>query len=307
MNNVEEITVILTRHCNLKCKFCNVIYDDHYNDDITVDIVMSKLPTITNIIETTAKPNINVVLMGGELFSDDIDDGVIESYCTLLDGVVKACNHHHKTLSISLMSNLITKRIERIINVSKRYKRCDIHGSFDFVGRFDNEKLIDLWWDNARAIKDAGIDFFVSIVGHKHNVQQITSGSPIWDKLYNQFGVYVQYYEPNNIANDYNLSFDEYRDFLIFLYDHYPEEKFLQSVINAYDHNQKTCCRSNWVDNSGCHKCCDHENVIKIYKQNHNCFICHHYNQCPFVCPRIYSSNNNCLFKPLFDHIKHAR
>nr|DAE69995.1 MAG TPA: Radical SAM superfamily [Caudoviricetes sp.] len=25
MNNIEEITLILTRKCNLKCSFCNVL------------------------------------------------------------------------------------------------------------------------------------------------------------------------------------------------------------------------------------------------------------------------------------------
>lgn len=302
MNDIEEITIILTRRCNLKCSFCNVVYDSSYNLELTPEIVLKNLPYIEQIIANTIKPNINIVLMGGELFSDDISDDVIQSYYQLLKKTEQLCNQHNKNLSISLMSNLITKKIDRLINLANSFQYCDVHGSFDFVGRFDNPKLIDLWWHNAQTIKANNIEFFASVVGHKYNVQAITNHHPIWEKLYNQFGVYVQYYEPNNIANDYNLSFDQYKEFLLFLYKHYPKEKFLQSVLNAFDDKAKLCCRSNWLDNTGYHKCCDHSKIIKIYKNTHNCFCCQYYDRCPLVCPRVYHKNSNCIFKALFDY-----
>ena len=199
------------------------------------------------------------------------------------------------------MSNLITKRIGRLIDIAKSVGRCDVHGSFDFVGRFDNSKLIDLWWENAYAIGREGIRFFVSMVGHKFNIERILKHDPVWERLYNQFGVYVQYYEPNSLANEYNLSFEQYRDFLMFLYQEYSEERFLKSILTTYDNGYKMCCRSNWIDESGCHKCCNHDSVVKLYKIKHQCFSCEHYHSCPTVCPRIYSNADCCVFKPIFD------
>ena len=302
MNDIEEITITLTRRCNLNCKFCNVIYDSKYNDDLTVESVLSKYSLIEPIITNTCKRTINIVLMGGELFSDDIDDSIIDAYHQLLNQCADLCKNYNKRLTISLMTNLITKRVDRIIKLAKSFKDCDVHGSFDFVGRFDNDKLICLWWTNARAIKAGGVPFFASVVGHKYNIERIVNHDLLWINLYNEFGVYVQYYEPNGIANDYNVSYEAYGDFLIFLYDHYRQEKFLQSVINAYQNRHKTCCQSNWIDNSGSHKCCDHQKVIRIYKTNHQCFTCDHYNKCPLVCPRAYYQNSDCIFKRLFDH-----
>lgn len=302
MDNIEEITLILTRQCNLKCKFCNIIYDEKHRSTITVDDVVSNYQTISEIIKHTSKSTINIVLMGGELFSDDISDDIINSYEQLLLKTYQCCLQHNKRLTVSLMSNLITKNVDRIIKLAKSLPNCDIHGSYDFVGRFDNEKLIDLWWNNATKIKHSGIDFFAAVVGHKYNVQAIVNGNDQWDRLYDQFGVYVQYYEPNQVAPDYNLSFEQYRHFLLFLYDEYPQEKFLRSVINAYDHQQKTCCQSNWIDSTGCHKCCSHQSIIKIYKHNHNCFVCKHHHRCPIVCPRVYHQDTDCIFQSLFDH-----
>ena len=145
MNDIEEITVIFTKHCNLKCAFCNVIYKQHLNDDINRNIVMSKLDHIQRIIESTSKSTINIVLMGGELFCDDIDDDVIQSYHDLLKQVEQCCTINNKRLTVSLMSNLITKKVQRIIKLAKSFDNCDIHGSFDFVGRFANEHVIELW------------------------------------------------------------------------------------------------------------------------------------------------------------------
>lgn len=301
VNNIEEITLILTRKCNLKCSFCNVIYNNKYNAELNCDTIMSKYAPIHSIITRTTKSHINLVLMGGELFSDDINDDVIQSYKTLLVQTEQLCTQCCKTLSVSLMSNLITKRIGRIIDVAKAVKHCDVHGSFDFVGRFDNPKMIALWWENAHTIKQSGVSFFVAMVGHKFNIETILKHDPTWIKLYNEFGVYVQYYEPNSLANNYNLPYEQYRDFLLFLYKEYPEEKFLQSVITAYDKGYKMCYQSNWVDNSGCHKCCNHDIVIKQYKIKHHCFLCPHYHKCPVVCPRVYSVADCCVFKPLFD------
>lgn len=262
---------------------------------------MSKYASIHSIVTNTTKSHINLVLMGGELFSDDVNDDVIQSYKILLAKTELLCTQCHKTLSVSLMSNLITKHIGRIIDVAKSVKHCDIHGSFDFVGRFDNPKMITLWWENARHIKHSGVSFFAAMVGHKFNIEAILKHDPIWIKLYDEFGVYVQYYEPNSLANDYNLPYEQYRDFLLFLYKEYPEEKFLQSVLTAYDNGHKTCCRSNWIDDTGCHKCCNHDHIVKLYKIKHQCFSCKHYHNCPAVCPRVYSSADCCVFKPLFD------
>lgn len=303
MNNIEEITLILTRKCNLKCKFCNVIYNDDYNDEITSELVISKFSYIEKIIKTTPKQTINIVLMGGELFSDDIADDVINSYYQLLNQTAEICERYNKTLTISFMSNLITKKIDRLINLAKSLPNCEIHGSFDFVGRFDNPKLIKVWWDNAYAIKRSGVKFFVAIVGHKYNMEIIKQFDPIWEKLYNEFGVYIQYYEPNNIADDYAISYSQYGEFLIFLYDNYRNEKFLQSVLHAFNNNRQMCCQSNWVDCSGVHKCCDHQAVIRVYKKNHRCLTCKYYNRCPFVCPRVYYKDTQCIFRKLFDHI----
>lgn len=145
MNDIEEITVIFTKHCNIKCAFCNVIHNQHLNDDINRNIVMSKLDHIQHIIESTSKSTINVVLMGGELFCDDINDDVIQSYYDFLQQIKYYCLTNNKQLTISLMSNLITKKIQRIIKLAKSFDNCDIHGSFDFIGRFANEQLVKLW------------------------------------------------------------------------------------------------------------------------------------------------------------------
>ena len=300
-SHLDEITVNLGSSCNLSCEFCNVVSDDRFNYATTPSDILSKSQLIVDVILNSSKPIISIVLMGGELFHDGVSDSVFEGYYQLLSAAQAACDKSHKQLQISLMTNLVFKNIDRLIELAKHYN-CEVHGSYDFVGRFKTQSMVELWHKNATRIKKAEVPFFVSIVGHKFNIKQIKQRSLEWERLYNEYGCFVQYYEPIAPNDQFEVTQHEYADFLIWLYDNYPEEKFLKSLIQNYTNNESLCIRSTWIDSS-VRKCCDHSTLIRKMIVNKQCVTCTYADRCPVNCPRIMWKGSYCATKALLDHV----
>lgn len=303
-NSIEEITLILTDDCNLKCDFCNVVNNNVAIHSIDYHTIVSKIDVVSNIIKSTCKNTIAVVLMGGELFQDKFTDQLINGYQQLLSSIEQLCKQHDKSLQITLMTNMIYKRVDRVIAIAKRFN-AEVHASFDFVGRFDNTKLIDLWFTNAQTFIDSGVQFSIGLIATKPNVDRIVNHDPLWNRLVELADCYIQPYECTGIESiddKYRLTDAEIIKFYLWICDNYPDEKYTRSIIECYNTRTNFCVQSTYIDKT-CHKCCDHNKLQKVHFVNHKCFQCQYYDRCPLVCPRIFATTSICLVKSILDHV----
>jgi len=300
--NRLEITIILSSKCNLNCDFCFVVGNRKFNDTpITEQSIDNDFRCAYQLIQSCHKQYTDVVLMGGEIFLDCYSNSVISRYKYHMDRIKQLCNDIGSTLSVSYMTNLIYKKIDRVINLVSE-TNGELHCSYDFYGRFKSGAVRNLWLKNIDRVKQSQIPYFVSIVATKRNVVVIQNGSKECDVILDNHPFYIGYYERQDGKshdNDY-LPMSQYSSFLCFINDQYPADKFIGDLKQYYNKHRKFCHRSFTIHNGKYSQCCDHDLCEKQYIANHKCLMCRHFTRCPKPCPRVFA-NQQCPFVELFD------
>lgn len=316
---VNGVSVLLGKDCNLNCDFCsqrcydvnsdvidqytNAIMANKYNcmpDDISACGVLAAKDNLITVIETLGgKYQYNVAVLGGEMFQDKFHKNIFDSYNVLFDQASKAALQQGSFINWSLMTNLITKNPQRIVDLAKRYNGT-INASFDFEGRFPSKKVKDLWFKNIEHIKQSGASYIVNICMSRPNIIQILHHNADWIHIYDNHKVRFELFQDVN-KSKYKVDYQLMLDFYSCLADCYPnvtnlkaQPGFYSSCITVYP------SKISW-------QCCDHLQMMKKFFDIKQCLTCSHFQTCELQdCYLINNDDPRCYlrdFKDLY-HIK---
>lgn len=294
----SEVTVIFTKNCNLKCDFCKVIHDhpEASFEDFNADVINRSLPLTLAAIERQSKNHIDMSFFGGEIFQDKFDQSVFDAFDHFLNACRTKIVSLGKTYDFTLMTNIITKNIDRTIAFAKKYD-TDVHASFDFAGRFTNPKLVDLWFDNMAKMRAAGLRRFSATFNTiKPNVDAIMSHDPVWKKIYENYDIILNYYDDIGVE-EYVADEKLLGQLLIFLYQNYPKVGNIRDIVERFRGIKPgtTCVQSTTVTDRINWECCDRYNVIQEFRKNKGCLKCEFFEHCPVDCPRTFHKSKDCL------------
>ena len=214
-----EIIVTLFEFCDINCLFCN---QDH-NSVYGIDMIPDKIHQIKKAVEALklkGKTNFAVNIMGGEVFSDKLDDSVFDRYKELVELINKYAHDEDLEIKISFTTNFIWTKEHRVKNFLNE-TGVKLFTSYDPSGRFNTESL-ELFDRNVRKFTyDVRA---VNIIMTKPNMEKfIKNQIPVFDYLYNHFEIYFDYYTPEANMNVLLPKDHELRDFMKYMHDNWPK------------------------------------------------------------------------------------
>ncbi len=329
-NPEGELIVVLFEFCNLSCQFCA---QDH-SSIIGMNTVKDKAKLISKNLEMLkerGKTSVSVNIMGGELFSDQIDDEIFNDYVKLVNDTKIFAKSIDLPISINFATNLIWSKRERVLKLLKETDTL-LSASYDPAGRF-NPNTLQIFVDNCKFFKDHIVQ--VGVVMTKPNIERfIKKNAPEFDFLYENFTIIFDHYthsERNSGRNnlDYLLPEDQtLRDFYKFMVDHYPKAYPFIETFNKNSQNMG-CMRTVYIfpdDTWG--PCGSYEGItkkntlqtIKIldsierkietsWYSEYDCMSCEHMQRCSFSCflnNHFYSKQRTqeiCWLKEVYDYV----
>ncbi len=246
--------------------------------------------------------------MGGEIFSDDIDDKYFKEifeYCKIIQSSLK-----HLKIKFVFVTNLIYLKFQRVIDLYCMLKQegLDIHlgTSFDFAGRF-NKKTKDIFHNNLINNFPFEILNNISIVLTKQNIKAFLDDKDIYFKEYYNKGyfLFLDYFSPDSNENSKKhipSDLDIY-NFLTFAKKNYPNIYPVKDLIEN-DINMMSCRQSLTLSSkdSNCSNCrnlvCssndfnyrkDHDKISNLdieskFLEKYNCMSCEYFNKCGLGC-----------------------
>jgi organic radical activating enzyme len=309
-----EIIVTLFELCNLSCLFCP---QDHSSIE-GIDTIVSKIDQIKSVIDTLlkkGKKDFSIHLMGGELFSDELDDSVFEDYKTLIDSINTYCIEQNIPVNISVVSNLVWKKKNRV----KQFladTNVSIMTSYDPSGRFDKNSL-EIFKENVVEFKDNIVT--VNVIITKPTIDKFLKNQiPFFDYLYENFSVYFDQYGPEKNQKFLMATDIQVRDFMIYLVDHWPRVLPVQDYFSKTK-SQMTCMDTHTVMPAGkwggCGQFEQIDKVIPIklvteqsWLDGYNCLECEHFNRCSLGCfmsnhVRDMRTQKECWLKEVYDYV----
>lgn len=314
--NEKEILLILFEKCNLKCTFC------HQDHDSTVGIedIYSHAERLMRTYPKSGEYCINI--SGGEIFLDELPDGVFEQYRKL----VLALHDYFDCVAFTFVTNMIFSKTDRVLalmtDLVGRGIDVTMATSYDPVGRF-NGKIRTQFEQNVllfqRFIR------VVTTVLTKRTVRWFSDGGedPLFDSIYRRFHTYFDHYTPDRRGCDEIPSDVELADFYIVMSDRYPNIQPLKGWMTGAK-NITTCRKTVVTTPTGEISSCralpreDRNNelpggeVVRIQSEeaflsHYGCFECEYYSRCGLRCflAHEYSAEKDtiCHYKRLFDHL----
>lgn len=299
-NTTKEISISLFGECNMNCEFCignqrhNIKSPDNFDNVIAI---------VKDEIIKTDKNDISIVVYGGELFHDGINDCIFEQYKKLINSINRFTKTVGKNINWTLSTNLVHKNRERVLQLLNDVGIDHLCSSFDFEQRFTNHKLLDRFIDNVKWYTDQGIQLSFGFILFNPNIQAFYNNHPllsVFNWLYTNYPIYFDYYHPTN--RDASLV-DENTigRFLIWLDQHYPNIKTLCDLRNR---NHHTSCPATFIIDGVATRCCDFVKVAKKYAIKKQCFSCSYSKICSHPCIRIMSNNSDCFVKIYYDYLQ---
>lgn len=277
--------------CNLACQFCHekykrTIYKTKITKEYLTDFFDSCVAKIRVLNDRFQYDQINMSLMGGELFQDRFKDDIIECY----DKFILKLKLLHTRLSINIVTNLVYKNIDRLISLIIKHKDViHLQSSFDFDGRYTKDYQPKLFLENCLKLKQYNIDVLISIVLHSKNIEVLLGKNhkltPIFKTLYdNKFDIAtVMYYNNDKYTPQYSVT----SDLLLYTYkhliDYYPNLIEIKTLLNKISSKRKTDHNCNLIHSlaitSDRTRFKDWTNKQYSYS-NINCVTCKYYNCC---------------------------
>ena len=321
-----EIQCLLHTHCNLRCKFCFETKSGgiRENNKINVDYIR-KLPKIIerSIIPRYKRKNgiVEISMMGGELFSDDIPDEIFDEYYNFASAMKEMIheNYPDATIRFKCLSNGVYKNLDRVIQFLDSFG-SKIILSYDPIDRFSCDQQKQIWKETFDYFKNKEkYKLTLSIVLTKKTILEYFN-DPLFITLGNMIYTDTNIYVPRLDYHEYLPSDDDLFNFYKWCIDH---ELFNLSMVHnlfiaaIHNINTSSCGRksdfifgedflkkynSNFVD-----KCTEespipkdeyygyYSDVIKdvcdcarykrpIGLQKRGCFTCEHFKYCPKMC-----------------------
>jgi hypothetical protein len=309
-----EIIVTLFEFCDLSCLFCNQDHDSILGMDNIVDRFEQVKLCIDKLL-SKGKTEFHIHIMGGEVFSDKLNDKVFLDYEELTYKIKNYCKDKNIPVNISFITNFIWTKKERVRTFLNKVD-VDVMTSYDPAGRF-NQQNFEIFKENIQEFKNYITT--VNVVMTKPTIDKFTKNQvPFFDYLYANFLVFFDYYGPEKNQNLLLPKDVDVRDFMIFMSDNWPN---VAPVKDFFSKTKKTmtCMDTYTVMPTGKWGGCGYfeqlEKVIPIkvvteqqWFDNYNCVECEHFQRCSLGC---FMSNHikdmrtqkQCWLKQVYDYI----
>jgi len=326
-----EIVLYLFTKCNLRCEFC---FQEHSADldmnyikkipDMAIELLkkdIDKEPTIKQI---------DIRLLGGELFADAVPDSYFDVYAELVQEIRRRLNEMYpdKKIVFIVTSNGVYSKVERLVKFleDNDFKKL-VSISIDFIGRYPNEKVKQRAYDTIKELADRGCDVRAGLVMTKRNLNYIMAHKQEFRDLvekYNATQITFNFYIPNNnwekdlpTDNDmwqfFEFCLSEklfYVGIIFYLMESFIRQKFFTKTCECKfiptvtdGCVTKDCTQTastldrhmfygNYVDELNEENVSDVKASLGITKRG--CLACEHYSYCPQMCW--------CLL--IFEHFK---
>ena len=309
-----EIIVILFEFCDLSCLFCNQDHDSILGIDTIVD-KFDQVKSSINTLSLKGKKDFSIHIMGGELFSDKLEDKVFSDYEKLTNLIRDYCILKNIPVKICFVTNFIWSKKDRVKDFLNK-TNVEVMSSYDPSGRF-NPTTFEIFKQNIQEFKQYITT--VSVVITKPTIEKfIKNQVPFFDYLYNNFLVFFDYYGPEKNSKFLLPKDTEVRDFMKYIVDNWPNVAPVKDFFNKTK-NKMTCMDTYTVMSTGKFGGCgqfEHlEKVIPLklvteqkWFDNYNCFECEHFQRCSLGC---FMSNHikdmrtqqECWLKEVYDYV----
>ena len=222
-----EIQCLLHTRCNLRCKFCFETKSGgiRENSKINLDYI-HELP---NIIESTIVPRyhrktgiVEISMMGGELFSDDIPDEIFKEYeqfATSMKDMIHR-NYPEVTIRFKCLSNGVYQNLDRVTKFLDTFQ-SKIILSYDPVDRFSCNRQKEMWFNTFQYFKSIEkYKLTLSIVLTKKTIEKYVSDDIYFLKLGNMIYTDTNIYVPRLDYQEYLPSDDDLFQFFLWCIKH---------------------------------------------------------------------------------------
>lgn len=324
-----EVFAVLFELCNLNCKFCT---QDHTARD-GMDNIVGKYEPIIEAVERQIlfgrKDYFSIILMGGELFGDNVPDHIFEDYKKLINKMQSWFEDKDIPVSFFVLTNLVFTKTERVFNLLEQVP-LGLNASYDPAGRFSVYSK-ELFEKNVELFKQHIINVGVTMT--KPSIRKIMQGDPYFDYMHDNFNIDLDYYNPITDGGVHTDDYDklevvpslfptdtDLRDFFIFIRENYtkcfPANYLLSEPIG------KTSCQDTahiLADNS-IGRCifkykdeADYDNIKSKLEQkwfeNHNCLECPFFDRCILGCfvsasQKGFRTQEACWLREVYEHIE---
>jgi hypothetical protein len=128
-------------------------------------------------------------MMGGELFSDKIEDRVFDDYITLTNKLLEYGKEIKLPLEVCYITNFVWTKKDRIKKFLKD-NDLKVMSSYDPSGRF-NATNFEIYKENIKEFKDYILG--VNVIMTKPNIEKFVNKQvPFFDYLYENFSIYFE-------------------------------------------------------------------------------------------------------------------
>jgi hypothetical protein len=309
-----EIIVTLFEYCDLSCLFCNQDHDSYEG----IDTIVGKFDSIKLSINQQikkGKKQISIHMMGGELFSDTVEDKVFDDYAELTKKLLAYGKEINIPLEVSFITNFIWEKKQRI----KKFlddNEISVMTSYDPSGRF-NKKTFEVYKKNIQDFKEYIIS--VNVIMTKPNIDKFMSDNvPFFDYLYENFPIYFDYYGPGK-NHEFLMAKDiEIRDFMKYMFEKWNNCHPFKTFTNKTA-NKMSCMDTHTVMPSGKWGGCGYfENLEKVipikvvteqqWFDSYNCYECEHLQRCTMGCfmsnhVKDMRTQDTCWLKEVYDYV----
>jgi sulfatase maturation enzyme AslB (radical SAM superfamily) len=327
-----ELIVYLFEHCNLTCQFC----PQNHDSTLGMDAIKEKAEHVKLAIDAVKKKGKTgcvINIMGGEIFSDFIQDEYFDDYKFLVNELRTYSKQIGFPIQLHFATNLVFTLKERI---KKFLQEIDIpiFVSYDPAGRF-NTKTIEIFYENTKYFKE-----HISQIGcvmTRPSMEKIKSKSaPYFDELYENFDtVFDHFSAAPGIDGKFLAPTDaELRDFYQFMYDNYPRSNpfcnlpikgnqpmSCMQTMQVMANNSITTCGHNelgvipFIDVTGkqtrnAEIMSPMEDLVETkWFEDYNCLMCEHMQRCSFSCflnnhmSQHLRTQDECWLKEVYDYV----
>lgn len=172
-----ELVIYLFTKCNLNCHFC---FQEH-SADLDIDYIKSIPDKALELLkkDISEQPSIKQVdirILGGELFSDNIPDAYFDIYTDIVNEIRSRMKELYPDVQLDFIvtTNGVYTKVTRLANfltVNNFKKLLSI--SVDFIGRYPNEKVKLRAYNTIKELAELGFSVRAGIVMTKKNIEYI--------------------------------------------------------------------------------------------------------------------------------------
>ena len=328
----DDVTVTLFNRCNLNCPFCylNGLEDRKNEYKINYDILVKRTK---EQISTYPYKDIELKLLGGELFSDDVPDELFTQYYNFVQEIYEYThNGLNKNLIVFFTSNLVHKNVKRVQEllhkidelIGCKVKMCS---SFDFFNRFHTKEQYETYKENVENYFDRITKINVLV---DKNLYNMIINKENYDEekinyfkyLYDNFFIFLGNVVPiNNIVG---LNNEEKAIIYRYFVDNYPKAYPISNLFYDGEEYRDMHCmpiKNEIKSNGEVSLSCMFQNYYKLKLdidrdklemkaiQKRGCLKCKYYKMC--VLPCMYGTyitdipeNEICYLKQTIEYIR---